>query len=256
MNALLEIGFRRVGKWQLEEETLALQISEMAEVKPVLYAFAVSGKLMYVGKTVQALEKRLYGYLKGGSTQRTNIRVRGEIETLLRDISHVDIYAFEDKNPQKIGKFRLNIPAALEDDIIKQLRPPWNGGRQVAETITDVHLTKREQSAPSTKQLKEDFGRINEFVVRIGKAYYSQGFFNVPVVSSEQFDRDGASITILVGADERRITGRINRTANSTKTPRIMGGTLLRDWIQDSVGMGNLLHVTVSSKKVIRLKKG
>jgi len=130
MNKLIEIGFQHVGRWRLCESGLELCLDRMVDVSPAMYAFVVDGRVKYVGKTMRALGRRLYGYRNPGKSQRTNRRVRNEIVNTLRADQQVDVFAFADNTVQQIGTFRLNIPAALEDDVIAQLRPPWNGSRR------------------------------------------------------------------------------------------------------------------------------
>ena len=55
MDELVEIGFERVGRWQLSDSGLDLSLDRMADVFPALYAFLVEGQIKYIGKTVQPL---------------------------------------------------------------------------------------------------------------------------------------------------------------------------------------------------------
>jgi hypothetical protein len=109
----------------------------MADASPALYAFVESGEVMYVGKTKRHLKQRLYGYLKPGKSQRTNVRVRARVLETLNKGDDVEILGFHDPEAQKIGRFRLNMAAALEDDIIEQLNPEWNGGRETSNRSTN-----------------------------------------------------------------------------------------------------------------------
>jgi len=124
---LLAIGFKHIGRWELLRESIDASLTEMSTASPALYAFVADGNIKYVGKTSRSLGQRLYGYAKGGSTQRTNIRVRALILKSLKQGQQVQIYGFADHNPQKVGRFLLDKSAGLEDDIIKQLNPSWNG---------------------------------------------------------------------------------------------------------------------------------
>jgi excinuclease UvrABC nuclease subunit len=87
----------------------------MADASPALYAFVESGEVMYVGKTKRHLKQRLYGYLKPGKSQRTNVRVRARVLETLNKGDDVEILGFHDPEAQKIGRFRLNMAAALEN---------------------------------------------------------------------------------------------------------------------------------------------
>ena len=111
----------------------------MREIKSVLYAFVVDGALVYVGKTRGALKDRLQRYktpaknaLHGGST---NIKNNKNIRSSLLAGKTVEIYVLPDKHEESYGGFQFSRAAALEDDLIAQFKPAWNGSsrRAVAE---------------------------------------------------------------------------------------------------------------------------
>jgi hypothetical protein len=99
-----------------------------------LYAFAVDGALAYVGKTTVPLRDRLQRYKtpaksakRGGSTNIKNNR------NILQSLSlgkAVEIYGLQNKSPQEHGGFVVNLAAGLEDSLIADLMPPWNGRQQ------------------------------------------------------------------------------------------------------------------------------
>lgn len=126
---LIQIGFRKVGLWVLNGEQLQLQLIAKPKLKPALYCFVSNKQILYVGKTSQYLHKRLYFYGKPGSTQKTNLRLNPLLKQYLADRKVVEIYAFGDQDEQKVGSFILDIPAALEDDIIRKTKPLWNSRR-------------------------------------------------------------------------------------------------------------------------------
>lgn len=88
------------------------------------------------------------------------------------------------------------------------------------------------------------------------QTYYKQGFFNVPV----DFDRyvlstEGYTTITLITASGRQTTvqAKINRSANTNGTPRIMGGSQVRDWFQDNFRVGDVVEVYFTSPQTIRL---
>ena len=91
----------------------------------MLYAFVSRRQVLYVGKTTQALDKRMYGYQKPGAGQRTNLAVNAKIAETLATRS-VDIFALADTGSQRRGSFVISLTASLEDAIIRELSPPWN----------------------------------------------------------------------------------------------------------------------------------
>ena len=126
---LIQIGFRKVGLWVLDGQHLQLQLISKPKLKPALYCFVSNKQILYVGKTSQYLHKRLYFYGKPGATQKTNLRLNPLLKQHLADRKVVEIYAFGDQDEQKVGNFILDIPAALEDDIIRKTQPLWNSRR-------------------------------------------------------------------------------------------------------------------------------
>lgn len=75
------------------------------------------------------------------------------------------------------------------------------------------------------------------FVLTLQDTYHRRGFFNVPVNVDKYFGRDEQSITIYCGREKLQVIGKINRTANTNGTPRIMGAVPLREWFQKRKAM-------------------
>jgi hypothetical protein len=127
---LLDIGFVVVGRWTLTADGIECDLTELAGFPNCLYAFTVNGELKYIGKTTQTLRGRMGGYRKPGPTQSTNIRNNESIHAALNQDMRVEIYIFRDSGLMKFGGFHLNMAAGLEDSLIRDLAPPWNGGRK------------------------------------------------------------------------------------------------------------------------------
>jgi len=126
MQRLLDIGFTKSGYWVRTESGIERRIELNTDATNILYSFISDDELLYVGKTVQQLKKRMYGYQKPYATQTTNIRVNDLIKKRLDSGRPVDIYAFSDHGLLNFGVFHLNIAAGLEDSIIATINPPWN----------------------------------------------------------------------------------------------------------------------------------
>ena len=214
---------------------------------------------MYVGKTVRTLDQRLYGYKKGAGTQRTNIRVRNEIRHALQRGRKIEILGFHDPKPQRLGRFTLNLPTALEDDIIRTLDPPWNGVRKTrGSAVTESSLSEEDCHSPvpqgtrigseTTGSAPAEATTAPAFVVPVGPAYFRQGFFNVPRTHADRFPADGGLVEILLPGIEAPFQAKVNRRANVNGTPRIMGGTRLRDWFHKTTREGGSIRVRVHSR--------
>ena len=265
MKDLLEIGFRVAGNWRLSRTGLKLTIDSMANASPALYAFVIRDEVKYVGKTLQPLQRRMYGYLKGSGTQITNIRVRGNILDALEAGEAVHILAFADSRNQRVGKFILNVAAGLEDDIIAQLRPQWNSAQKpiAVHGPQVVSLKKPLLSAPRAVAVRKPLpparapraepssADMPYFSVTIGQTYFRSGFFNVPVDFSRYFAKDNEPISIHVSGVDAQITGKISRSANLNNTPRIMGTSALTRWLQSNLEQGDSIKVIVQNPNSI-----
>ena len=126
MDELINIGFRKVGTWEQTQTGIQFSLFEHADARNILYCFVSDEVVLYVGKTVQPLKKRMYGYLNPGPTQSTNIRGNKNIGDLLAGGKQVEIYALPDDGLLHFGVFHINLAAGLEDSIVKTLQPEWN----------------------------------------------------------------------------------------------------------------------------------
>lgn len=99
-------------------------------------------------------------------------------------------------------------------------------------------------------------GVTASFEVTLHPTYYRTGFFNVRVESAEHFGGDGEMIEIHLPGIQSPVLGTINRTANLNGTPRIMGGTGVRDWFQRTSEEKDVVTVEILSPTAIRLSKG
>ena len=120
------MGFRKCGEWHLEEDKLKCILTENATAQKVLYAFISENTVLYIGKTVLSLKKRMYGYQKPGKSQSTNIKGNKLIKEVLVSGSIVEIHALPDNGLLYYGCFHVNLAAGLEDSIIQKLAPKWN----------------------------------------------------------------------------------------------------------------------------------
>jgi hypothetical protein len=120
------MGFRQVGEWTLETQRIQFTLNDAASAKNVLYAFVITDKVMYIGKTIQTLRQRMNGYRNPGSTQSTNIKANKLISETLALNQSVAIYALPDNGLLYYGGFHVNLAAGLEDNLVSALKPAWN----------------------------------------------------------------------------------------------------------------------------------
>jgi hypothetical protein len=125
LEQLERVGFQKVGRWTLESGEPRFRLDTLGKTKNILYAFVVENFPVYVGKTTTALRQRLNGYQRPGPTQQTNQRANKLLKEILNNET-VLIYALPDNGLLYFGGFHLNLAAALEGSIIRELRPKWN----------------------------------------------------------------------------------------------------------------------------------
>ena len=270
MNRLLEIGFEPAGQWLLDSDVLRLELNRHSTQRNVLYAFVCDGEVKYVGKTIKPLAVRMAGYRNPAKGQRTNVRNNKLIRQHLARGDAVEILALPDSGLMHYGRFHLNLAAALEDSIVRIIAPSWNGGkledirtdelRQVVQAPTPQKAEGARSSVahaaaiadPPSFEANQTFLRTFDVVLRA--TYWKKGFFNVGVSSEKYIGSDGETIEILIPELGRPILGTINRRCNKNGTPRVMGGTGLRDWFQEFGKTMDIVEVQALSSTSIRLR--
>jgi hypothetical protein len=148
---LKSIGFALAGEWELAQKGIVCELQDFANVCNALYAFAVDGELMYVGKTVakSPLRSRFAGYRNPGTTQSTNVRNNRNIRESLDRGKRVEIYVLPDTGLFYYGGFHLNIAAGMEDSLVRELNPPWNGGQKdVTDDMPEPAASPASELAP------------------------------------------------------------------------------------------------------------
>jgi hypothetical protein len=126
LSRLEEIGFRRVGRWSADRGAPEALLDQLRTQSDVLYAFVSDRQVLYVGKTRMALGRRMYGYQRPGPSQRTNLACHAYIRDWLATAQSLNVFARPEDGVSRIGSFAVSQAAALEDAIIRELRPPWN----------------------------------------------------------------------------------------------------------------------------------
>lgn len=251
MNRLLDIGFELAGHWFLVEGKLKYELLRHSTQRNILYAFVRDGEVMYVGKTIRTLATRMAGYRDPGPSQTTNVNNNRRISEILASGQAVEILALPDNGLLHYGSFHVNLAAGLEDDIIRKLDPPWNGGRpEEATKAISVPLP----TAPATPEPEEPQPSFLEtFRFKLQPTYYRTGFFNIGVSAQKFLGADGATVELYLEEGVKPVLGMINRRANTNGTPRIMGGTGLRDWFQLRARELDEIAVQVLSPTALRL---
>lgn len=249
MDRLLRIGFIKIGYWDFVDGQLDYVITEsFSDVCNNLYAFVCDGEVKYIGKTTRLLKKRMYHYKNPGATQSTNIKNNARIREALQQNIAVDILVLPDNGLMHYGQFHLNLAAGLEDSMIKTLDPEWNGGTKQPDIEPPIAATPL---LPDDDEALNIDASIHSF--NMAPTYWKRGFFNVSVSSSAAFPDDGDTLTIMSHDGAAKLTAIINRTANKSKAPRIMGGNGLRTFFQKNYQVEDVVTYRMLSKNIMQL---
>jgi hypothetical protein len=254
MKRLLNLGFIKIGHWSVEGNHIRYHLESHQKTRNVLYSFVSNGTIMYIGKTTTTLTKRMYGYQNPGPSQRTNIRVKKEMQYFLANNQPIDILLLVDNGLLKYGDYRINLAAGLEDTLLFEISPEWNfsGKNKKNQVKMKTKVNKTIFDNPMTVQNT----MTDTFEVVLGQTYFNQGFFNVKRQFSSRFGSHKEVIQIQLGADSKNIMyGYINRTANNNGSPRIMGGKALSEWVKNNFSLDGILIVHILTPISIRLDK-
>lgn len=121
---LLSGGFELSSAWLTGTDgdlTLAAPLPK----HPGVYAFVLDDQAVYVGVALQTLAVRMRTYLRGHSSQPTNVFMRERLLEVLRIRQSVDIYTVCPPD-QTWNEWPLSVSAGLEVGLIKRFYLPWN----------------------------------------------------------------------------------------------------------------------------------
>ena len=129
--------------------------------------------------------------------------------------------------------------------------------RQFAYAYTKIKEDKESEDPNLTEKHKttEKAETKDYFEIKLGQTYLGQGFINVPVSHSSLLAGDTTIIELVLGDKKEIIHGYINRRANKSENPRIMGGVPLRNWFQSTFKLDEMLKVTIVSPTSLWLTK-
>jgi len=229
---LLHVGFIKLGEWNTQNGDFDFRESSDPEAKallrskPALYAHVVDKKVMYVGKTTQQLGRRIYGYRKPGKRMATNNKCNKHMQNAENKGCCVETFGWQPTDQLYYNEFRINLPAGLEDAIIENLNPKWNGGR--TETLANEAFVERTDTLRETSEGP----CTGTFSIKLGKVYWKTGFMNPGIGVSNLFGKHGEPIVIQLGWNGTTVIKKINRIANTNGSPRIYGGKPVSDWWQ------------------------
>jgi hypothetical protein len=269
---LLDLGFVDIGKWTAEGDVLTYSLegrdistlAALLDTPNALYAFVQGDVVLYIGKTSRSIKRRFTGYCRPGSSQRTNIRCNANIKKQLSQGIVTRILVFTPLNQLQYSGFEINLAAALEDSLIRDFNPIWNGRQrnravsEDAERETELELLAAQPDDASINESLEippfDEEMFEEFTIELHSTYYEKGVINLGVNASRNFGGDGEPVLIEFSNGDQPINSTINRTANPNKTVRLIGNnSQIAKWFQDHFSKGQIVRAIVVDPHRVRL---
>lgn len=232
---LKRIGFAEIGEWRLDRDgRIALCLAsegaaDLTLVPNACYAFTEGAHVRYIGKTTQGIRKRFYYYANPRANQSTNVRCNHNIREAITEGRVIGVLAFVPSTDLRIGEFRLNLAAGLEDDLIARFAPPWNGrdrGRVVTET---AEIESEDLGTDGGTQAGDPTPPEAAFTVKLTEWYQRNGVFNVTTAASVHLGAHGDPVTIAFADGSPSISTFINRVSNPNGAVRIRC-VEMRDW--------------------------
>ncbi len=269
---LLRLDFVDIAAWRAVGEEINYHLDgESAEANNVrldvpnaLYAFVNAETVQYIGKTTQSLRKRLVGYRNPGRSQATNLRCNANIKKALIAGFEIRILVFAPISHLKYDEFEINLAAGLEDSLIKEFDPPWNGREKGVPISEDSEREKADDeaaalAAPAGEAAALASGSMRAaplatFAITLGQAYYYQGLINPGVDASKYLGSDGEPIQILFSDGSEPVVSQINRTANVSGAVRVVGRNRnIADWFQKHFRIGEVVEARILDRNHILL---
>lgn len=272
---LLNLGFVDVGKWQPKGDSIAYDLdgadasaSEVLLDAPnALYAFVRDDQVVYIGKTARSIRKRFVGYCRPGKTQATNQRCHRNIKAAIAEGTEIRIFVFTPITHLRYSDFEINLAAGLEDSLIREFDPPWNGKDRGHPISEDAEREEEEESefgasdvvaiADAPAEPRASPQAMATFSVVLGATYYEKGILNLGVEASEYLGKDGDPIRVRFNDGSQTVVSKINRTANRTGAVRVIGGNAqIARWFQENFSEGDTVHGSVVDPHTIQLLAG
>ncbi len=266
---LKNVGFESIGFWEKDEKyparlsyggnNHAPDIKAKLRVASALYAFVQGDDVKYIGKTARSISKRFVGYCNPANGRATNYRCHEYIKSALKIGQKTEILIFVPISQLNYGEFQIDLAAALEESLIRELIPPWNGGsgqqpisedaeRELSMANDEGYATTQEENEPNElndiKNKNHKF--ISDFTIRLGKTYYNFGYINPGIAVTEKLGRNEEPVRIYLGSYDRYIDSKISRTANLNESPRIIGNNrVIANWFQSEYKEGDVVKSSI-----------
>ena len=250
MKNINELGFEKVGKWSFKNELFKFELNDNYTNRNILYSFVIEDEIKYIGKSIKTISQRLNGYKNPNITQRTNFRLNNLIIEKLKEGKEVEIYLFVDNAELNYRGKNINLSAGLEDNLIAEYLPEWNSlgkNRKLSKQKKGIKIEEKENIME--KVYKE------EIIIKIGEAYYNQGFFNIGSKYSELLPKNNLDPIKIQIEENEIIIGKIYKFSNSGQTRIKDPSGEYKKWVQRNFNKKEIFKVEIIEKDFIKLKK-
>ena len=123
-SVLRDSGFQYLGEWSLSANGV-IKLDCKPPTDPGVYAFVVDDMVVYVGITLNGLNKRMDQYKVGHQKQKTSSRIKTLIIEALHSGKTVKVLTATPE-PSEWRDLPVNTAAGLEVGLIEMIRPVWN----------------------------------------------------------------------------------------------------------------------------------
>lgn len=161
----------------------------------------------------------------------------------------------------RYADFEINLAAGLEDSLIRQFDPPWNGrekGQPISEEAEREEAEETETDQPGVSTAADippaSAPAQVSFNIQLGPTYYNNGFLNPGVEASCFLGKDGDPIRLTFSDGSQTVVSKINRTANRSGAVRVVGGNQqIARWFQEHFCEGDTVQGRVVDSHTIEL---
>lgn len=208
-----------------------------------VYAITVGADLVYLGKCQNLSARFNSGY---GSIQPRN-RFWGGQSTNCR-LNTLILSTAKHGREIRLWFHRSADRDALERRLLQSLRPAWNLqlGRVYCAQPTGTCPPEIKTHTRGSLPLPSE-STMPVFKLTLHKTYIAKGFFNITLEYDQYVSPSEGPIELLLGTSAHTIQGRIDRSSNLNGTPRIHGGTALRDWFRRQHQLNDVIDVDLIS---------
>jgi hypothetical protein len=271
-DTLLNLGFVDIAEWRLSGGEIDYHLhgeragaSELLLDDPnALYAFVQGDAVRYIGKTTRGVRRRFITYRRPGSSQRTNLRCNAKIKDALKAGASVRVLVFAPISHLRYIDFEINLAAGLEDALIRAFDPPWNGRERGKPISEEAEREEADEQVPTelgttrepvrSSTINTSVPPLAKFRIKLGQAYFQQGFINPGVEASQHLGSDGEPLQVLFDDGTEPVMSRINRTANPSGGVRVVGrNRQIAEWFQRHFRMGDAVEAQVVDANRVRL---